>query len=110
MIRPEETKSIDNAIKFTGYEVQKPFLKWVGGKTQIINDIILKLSNEINNCHKLFMGVGSVLLAVLFLSFIVKGSNSNPFILHDFLFIFSVPFFGGDLIRFNDLQGTSLMD
>ena len=27
----------------TDCKIQKPFLKWVGGKTQIINDIILKL-------------------------------------------------------------------
>ena len=44
---------------------QKPFLKWVGGKTQIIKDIISKIPNEINNYHELFLGGGSVLLAVL---------------------------------------------
>lgn len=46
-------------------KIQKPFLKWVGGKTQIINDIISKLPNEMNNYHELFLGGGSVLLAVL---------------------------------------------
>ena len=49
----------------TEHKIQKPFLKWVGGKTQIINDIISKIPNEMNNYHELFLGGGSVLLAVL---------------------------------------------
>ena len=46
-------------------KLQKPFLKWVGGKTQIINDIISKIPTEMNNYHELFLGGGSVLLSVL---------------------------------------------
>lgn len=46
-------------------KIQKPFLKWVGGKTQIIDNVIDKIPKQINNYHELFLGGGSVLLAVL---------------------------------------------
>ena len=44
---------------------QKPFLKWVGGKTQILDKILSKIPKEMNNYHEPFVGGGSVLLAVL---------------------------------------------
>ena len=47
------------------FRLQKPFLKWVGGKTQIMGNIISKLPTEMDSYHEIFLGGGSVLLAVL---------------------------------------------
>jgi DNA adenine methylase len=43
----------------------KPILKWVGGKTQILDKLMLDFPNEINNYHEIFLGGGSVLLSLL---------------------------------------------
>jgi len=44
---------------------QKPFLKWVGGKSQHIHQIINSFPDNMENYHEIFLGGGSVLLAVL---------------------------------------------
>jgi DNA adenine methylase len=45
--------------------ITKPLLKWVGGKTQIINKLLIKYPVSINNYHEIFIGGGSVLFALL---------------------------------------------
>ena len=57
--------------------VQKPYLKWAGGKSQIINQLLNIFPKKINNYHEIFLGGGSVLFALLSLkklgSIIIEG-------------------------------------
>lgn len=46
-------------------ELQKPFIKWVGGKNQLMNKILPNIPKEMENYHEIFLGGGSVLLGVL---------------------------------------------
>jgi DNA adenine methylase len=43
----------------------KPILKWVGGKTQILDKLFANFPTKINNYHEIFLGGGSVLLTLL---------------------------------------------
>lgn len=45
--------------------MQKPFLKWVGGKTQLLESILENIPHDIENYYEAFLGGGSVLLAIL---------------------------------------------
>lgn len=46
--------------------IPKPILKWVGGKTQLLDKLLPEFPTEINNYHEIFLGGGSVLLATLY--------------------------------------------
>jgi len=41
----------------------------LAGKTQIIDKVLSYFPNEINNYHELFLGGGSILLALLYNTF-----------------------------------------
>jgi DNA adenine methylase len=43
----------------------KPLLKWVGGKSQIINKVLEMFPTEFNHYHEPFVGGGSVLISLL---------------------------------------------
>ncbi len=60
-------KISSNEKSLTKFNFPKPFLKWVGGKSQIIDYLTSKFPTEINNYREIFVGGGSVLLAFLFL-------------------------------------------
>lgn len=55
----------------TEVHIVKPFMKWVGGKTQILDDVLALFPAEMNHYHEPFLGGGSVLLG--FLSYVKAG-------------------------------------
>lgn len=55
----------------TNINIPKPILKWVGGKTQLLDKLMMEFPIEINNYREIFLGGGSVLLA--FLSYVKHG-------------------------------------
>jgi DNA adenine methylase len=69
-----------------GRTMAKPFLKWVGGKTQILESVLSLFPQQIQNYHEPFVGGGSVLLGLLSdiragrrqLQGTMYASDSNP--------------------------------
>ena len=70
-------KELDNfnklvkQVEHNKIKTPKPILKWVGGKTQIIDKLIVEFPTEINNYREIFLGGGSVLLTLL--SYVKSG-------------------------------------
>ena len=60
----------------------KPLIKWVGGKTQILDTVMAMMPAEMANYHEPFIGGGSVLLGLLASGKLVHGtiyaSDLNP--------------------------------
>jgi DNA adenine methylase len=61
----KSVNKVVNNIHTDKIHIPKPILKWVGGKTQIIDKLIADFPVEINNYRETFLGGGSVLLALL---------------------------------------------
>lgn len=64
----------------------KPLLKWVGGKTQILGEVLSTFPRTIENYYEPFLGGGSVLLGLLSSDIEVKGkiyaSDVNPILIN----------------------------
>lgn len=99
----------------------KPVLKWVGGKTQILDDVLSYFPKKINNYHEPFLGGGSVLLGLLYyvkigkinISGNIYASDLNTNLINLYKNIQSYPF---ELINelkklvqpFNEIKGTEI--
>ena len=77
----KKKSTVEPVLKLTK-PLTKPFLKWVGGKTQIIENVLSLFPKQFNNYYEPFLGGGSVLLGFLSYNTSFKGkvyaSDINP--------------------------------
>lgn len=66
-----ENNKLVKDIDYKKITIPKPILKWVGGKTQILDKLIVEFPTNINNYREIFLGGGSVLLTLL--SYVKNG-------------------------------------
>ena len=59
------TADENSIIHAAEYENSKPIIKWVGGKSQILDEVLAQFPIDIDNYYELFIGGGSVLLGLL---------------------------------------------
>lgn len=64
-------------IYFSSEEKQniKPFVKWAGGKTQLLSELLKYIPNKFNTYFEPFVGGGALLFALQPKSFVINDSN-----------------------------------
>ncbi|MDO8930494.1 MAG: DNA adenine methylase, partial [Bacteroidota bacterium] len=62
---------------FPEFEIQKPFLKWAGGKTQMISDILKFTPKNFNKYIEPFIGGGAVYFNLNHPKSIIADSNEE---------------------------------
>ncbi len=62
---------------FDGFIHRKPFLKWAGGKTQLISDLLTLIPNDFNKYIEPFIGGGALYFALNHRKSIISDSNEE---------------------------------
>lgn len=79
----ERIDIMNNKIEMCNMVKIRPFLKWVGGKTQIMPEVLKSFPKTISSYHEMFLGGGSVLFDVLYLKKTNKIVITNDIYAYD---------------------------